>query len=519
VLAPALCGLAAWAFPPHPDPGRRRRLILYGGQLAMAAVYLVARILVLGSAGVGGTIPFIDNPAAAAGAFLGRLTGLGSVARYALLLLFPARLSADYSYDQIPIARGILDPWVLAGALIVGAVAGGLWLRRRHPVAGFALLWIGVSSLLTTNIIVFIGTLLAERLMYLPSLGVCLLAGWLVAAPSGRNARVVLTGLCLAAALAAAGHSAVRLRDWRDDFALYRSAAHVSPRSARIRYNLGNAYLKQQKYGDAEENYRGALAIYPGFSDARANLGMALLQQGRARAAVDVLESSVRAHPQQAELHVNLGMAYRAVGDLNRAATEYERALAIDPRSSKALNNLGAIARSRGSIGEAVGYLRQAVDLESGSTVLRINLADALMAAERHDEAVVEFREAYRRDDRSAEAVRGMGEVALWRGDRDEAEARFRAALDLTPPSARAANFLGYLLSLRGDHRAAIEAYERAIDLEPALADAHRSLGLLYARDPHERERAVRHLETALRLEPDQSEAGMIRKALRMLDR
>ncbi len=519
VLAPLLCGLSDWALPSHPDPGRRRRLFLYGGQLVMVGLYMAARVQALGALGIGGAIPFVDNPAATAGAWRGRLTGVASVARYALLLVFPARLSADYSYDQIPVARGPLDAWVLAGALVIAAVAGGLWLRKRHPVAGLALLWIGASSLLTTNLILFIGTLLAERLMYLPSLGVSLLAGWLVAVPRGRHLRALLTAICFTAALGAAGRSAVRLRDWHDDFTLYRSAARTSPRSARIRYNLGNAYLRQEEYASAEENYRRALAIYPEFSDARANLGMALLQQGRSLEAVKLLEASVRAHPQQADLRVNLGMAYRAAGNLDRAEAEYRRALEIDPRSSKALNNLGAVARSRGLTDEAVDYLRRAVDLEPGSTVLRINLADALTAAGRRNEAATEFREAYRRDRRSAEAERGMGEVALWSGDREEAEARFRVALDMTPPSARAANYLGYLLTLRGDTRAAIEAYERAIDLDPTLADAHRSLGLLYARDPHERDRAVRHFETALRLDPDQSEAVMIRKALQDLRR
>jgi len=517
VLTPVLCGLADWTFPSEPDPGRRRRLFLYGGQLASVAVFMTARVLVLGSVGVGGTIPFVDNPAAAAGALRGRLTGLASVARYALLLVFPARLSADYSYDQIPVAKSPFDPWVLAGVLVVAVVASGLWLRKRRPVAGFALLWIGASSLLTTNIVVFIGTLLAERLMYLPSLGVCLLVGWVVARPGGRHLRALVTGLCFAAALAAAARSAVRLREWHDDFALYRSAARTSPRSARIRYNLGNAYLRQEDYANAEGNYRRALAIYPEFSDARANLGMALLQQGRSREAVTLLEASVRAHPQQPDLHLNLGTAYRSTGNADRAEAEYRKALAIDPRSSKALNNLGAMARSRGAIEEAVGYLRRAVELDPGSTILRINLADALTAAGDQDEAAKQFREAYRRDSRSAEAVRGMGEVALWRGDRGEAESRFRAALELTPPPARAANYLGYLLSLRGDVRGAIEAYERAIDLDPTLADAHRSLGLLYARDPGERERAIHHFEISLRLDPTQEEAGMIRRALKDL--
>lgn len=512
-VAPLLCGLVDVSFP-VPGGSRRRRTFLYAGHAAAVGLALLLRAVALGSVG-GGPIHFVDNPAASAGPLAGRLTALACVARYAGLLLWPARLSADYSYDQIAIARTPLDPLVLAGlAIVIATCAGGLLLLRRNPPAGFALLATAVSFALTSNLLVFIGTLFAERLLYAPSIGLCLLIGWLAAIGVRTRAgpSVVLAGLGLCGL--ASFRTMTRIPDWHDDFALYGSAATVSPRSTRIRYNLGNAYLKHGRLQEAESEYRAALAIYPDFTDAVANLGMALLQQGRAREASEVLRDAAARMPRNAEMAVNLGSAYRALGEPGQAREQFLRALELDPDSAMAWNNLGSLALSMGEVPDAVDDLAKAVAIDPTYAVYRVNLADALMAAGRKEEAFREFREAYRLRPDLSEARRGLGEIALDGGDRVAAERAFRSALDVDPPSARAANFLGYLKALQGDPRAAAEAYERALLLDPTLFDAHRSLGLLYARTLGDRERARRHLRRALELAPDQEEAPALRRLL-----
>ncbi|HEU4403370.1 MAG TPA: tetratricopeptide repeat protein, partial [Candidatus Polarisedimenticolia bacterium] len=519
IVAPLLCVLSERPASGAP-PTRRRRTILYAGHAGVLALYLLARLLVLGSLGVGGAIPFVDNPAAAAGPLAGRLTALGAVARYAVLLLWPARLSADYSYDQIPVVRTLLDPWPLAGlALVLLVIAGGGWLLRRRPACGHALLWIGLSAALTCNLVVFIGTLLADRLMYLPSVGLCLLLGCSVAAAGevGRKTLVApFVGLLLVTGGAA--RTLVRLPEWKDDFVLYRSAALVSPRSARIRYNLGNAHLRRGEYAEALTHYHAALAIYPEFNDARENLGMALLESGRPKEAREFLSTASARDPHDADLAVNLGSALQALGELQDAEVEFRRALEIDPRSSRAWNNLGTIALRHGDATAAVERLRRAVDLDPEVAIYRVNLGDALGAASRTEEADAEFEAAYRLEPDLAESRRGLGEVALRRGDQAAAEREFRAAASAAQPSARASNFLGYLLAARGEDREAAAAYEKALALDPTLFDAHRSLGLLCALRLGEPRRAAEHLKISLELSPGQEGAEGMRRLLRQLE-
>jgi tetratricopeptide (TPR) repeat protein len=519
VIAPILCLLGERVGVAAPGTARRRAAAL-AGYAAALGIYLALRFAAIGSLGIGAPIPFVDNPAASAGPLASRLTALGVVARYAGLLVWPARLSADYSYDQVSVIASPADPLALSGLLLVVlVVGGGARLLRRAPACGYALLWVAVTASVTSNLVVPIGTLMAERLMYLPSAGACLLAGWLVVRLGRGPAQAAATALLALAVAAAAGRAWTRLPDWRDDFALYRSAARISPRSARIRFNLGNAHLRRGEYLEAEENYYAALAIYPQFNDVRVNLGMALLKHGRAGEALGWLRAAAAQEPRNVEIVVDLGLAYRALGRTAEAETEFRRALEHDPGSARAHNNLGSIALSRGDSAAAIAHLQDAVRLEPTLAILRVNLADALNAAGRGAEAAEQFEAAFRLDPDLPESHRGRGEVALQRGDLAAAEREFQIAAGSREPSARAANFLGYLLAQRGEHRTAADQYEAALRIDPGLHDAHRSLGLLYIRSLGDPDRGAGHLETSLRLDPFQPGAEELRALVKRVRR
>ena len=513
-IVPLLAWLCERAAPlPLTASARRRRLWL--GHGAALAAALALRFAAVGGIGPPAGIPLIDNPAAAAGPVAGRLTALACVTRYAGLLLWPARLSADYSYDQIAIVRAPGDLRALAGGLLVGGVlAAGLALSRRRPAIGFSLLFIAVTMAPVANLVVFVGTLLAERLLYLPSAGLCLLAGCLAATPVTARARRVAAVAATSLVLAAAARTWTRLPDWRDDFALYRSAAEVSPRSARIRYNLGNAWLRQRRHADAEAEYRRALAIYPAFADAQANLGMALLQQGRPAEALETLSVAAARLPRNAEVAVNLGSAERLLGRADRAEAEFRRAISLDPDAATAWNNLGSLLLSRGDVSGAVAAIERAVAAAPDAAIYHVNLADALRAAGRDGDALREFDRAAGLDPALGEARRAAGEAALMRGDAAVAVREFAQALDADPPSARAANFLGFMAAGAGDRRAAAAYYERALALDPSLSDVHRSLALILAGLPGERRRAATHLRRSLEMDPDQAGAVDLRRML-----
>src|ERR1019366_3913704 len=104
------------------------------------------------------------------------------------LFLWPARLSADYSYNAVPLFGWQVSNWEDVKALIALAfcLGAGLlavllairWRRTGKPLL-FFLVFFFVALSPTSNLIVLIGSTMAKRFMYLPSVG---LAGCVVAA-------------------------------------------------------------------------------------------------------------------------------------------------------------------------------------------------------------------------------------------------------------------------------------------------------------------------------------------------
>ncbi|MFH1568273.1 MAG: tetratricopeptide repeat protein [Gemmatimonadota bacterium] len=254
VLAVALVGAAVAA---------RRRPALWVAPLLAGALATALRWTVTGRLRPD-QIGFIDNPLAYVDLPARLASGIGIAIRYGLLLVFPWPLSADYSYDQI-------RPWHPLGADAVAAalfaaslVAVGLGLVRRSPNG---LLWASISLLaagLVSHLAAPLGTIFAERLVYLPAAGFCLLCGWALAAAVSRPRRQPVAALLACAWLGIGGLLvARRTAEWRDDLSLFAAATRVTGARARSHYGWGLAY---QRGGDDEAAlaaYDRALAIYP----------------------------------------------------------------------------------------------------------------------------------------------------------------------------------------------------------------------------------------------------------------
>lgn len=171
ILAPLLFAADDRLREEHPP-----RLAAYAPYAAALAVMALLRIAALGPHQAAEATVALDNPAAAAGVLPRVLTALWVQVKYVGLLLWPHPLSSDYSFDAIPVVRSLLDPRALVGvvAACVGVAALAWGWKRSRPVALGMLVWI-VFFLPASNLLFATGTLMAERLAYLPSLGACLI--------------------------------------------------------------------------------------------------------------------------------------------------------------------------------------------------------------------------------------------------------------------------------------------------------------------------------------------------------
>ena len=195
------------------------------------------------------------------------LTMLGVVPHWFRLLFWPAHLQADYSPAEI-VARTSWGPAQTLGALLlVAAVTAAVAARRRAPVVSFGIAWCAVALFPVHNVLVPTGIVLAERTLFLPSVGAMLVAGGVGAlvleraAPRGRLLLAAATGVVLMLGLL---RSATRHPVWHDTFKLwYQTANEDAPRSFRAHAAMAEQYfaIGQEHMGETE--YQLAMQFAP----------------------------------------------------------------------------------------------------------------------------------------------------------------------------------------------------------------------------------------------------------------
>jgi tetratricopeptide (TPR) repeat protein len=189
-------------------------------------------------------LPFPDNPVSRAGFWSGRLTAIKVIALQLALLVWPRTLSCDYSYNQIPLVSwGDWQGW-LALTVVLGLLTL-LWSRRSQRAVFFFGLFGFTALLPTSNLVVIIGSIMAERFLYLPSLGfaACLSLGLFAVL---RHRAAVYLLLALAAELGA--RTWMRNLDWADEERLWTSAVAACPASFKTHQSLAYAWYEKGRH-------------------------------------------------------------------------------------------------------------------------------------------------------------------------------------------------------------------------------------------------------------------------------
>jgi tetratricopeptide (TPR) repeat protein len=293
--------------------GRERLRGLYLGCAAVAipiVVMLIQRARVL-AASPPAQFSFVDNPLQGASFFKARMTALAVGAKYLWLLLWPAKLSADYSYSQIPIASGTFHDWIAWLAVAVVFVAAAMQFRANRLYFFF-----GMFAFLTfapvANILFFTGTIMAERFLYLPTVGFAACGVMVLYSISERTKVRLVAPIALGVIVVALGiRTWERNIDWKDDVTLASASVGTSPNSFKTHFGL-------------------ALAL-AGADPTHANIEQVIEQSDRSLAILDSLPDSRNI----STVYATAGGNYRVKGDVLVQRGVDGRA-AVTPESTRA---------------------------------------------------------------------------------------------------------------------------------------------------------------------------------------
>lgn len=361
-------------------------------------------------------------------------------AYYIALLLMPVRLCADYNTFG---AGGADLIWAISAITLAVVGLGIVWVIRRMPSETgikrdtLAILLFGVGwfifMLMPVSNIVPIAARIAERYLYLPSVGLCVL----IAALLFRIRSMILHSpftihLLILLVLACFGVlSFERSKVWTSDRRLWENCLRIYPDAPRVNYSVG--YLFHQR-----------IIILP--QDARKAPG--------------------------------------ATPILLRATFHYQKALRTDPHYAKAIVGLAQAEVDKGNLPAAMEHLKRALAIQPRDALIHACYASVLSKARLWDEAVKEYLIATKLAPNDPEILRDLGRACLASGHAEAAFSIFQRTMRLCPTTPGLFSDLGNACLALGRFAEAAPLLEKALAESPDdpriaynLAYAYRQLG------------------------------------------
>ena len=267
---------------------------LYASLAVVAVSFVLVRAVVLSDHALSGFAPFTPFMTLHITRRDRMLTALNVVPQWVRLLFWPAHLSSEYGPPAIEIAQGPALTQLPGLIVLVAILAVGWFSRRKQAVLSLGVAFAVIALLPSSNFVVPAGIILAERTLFLPSVGAMLVVGAVIvyAAQVARRRdsmrSFALAGGLVSAAVLATGvlRSARRSRVWHDSETLFRQAVVDAPDAYRAHFMLGAWAFEHQRVREGERELRRALNLFPYDPYVAYNLAENYRQSDRCSAAV-----------------------------------------------------------------------------------------------------------------------------------------------------------------------------------------------------------------------------------------
>ena len=418
--------------------------------VVVAAVFLFIRSNVLGAAGsLGGeeAQELMNNP------FVGLTfserygTIFYTLGKYIQLLIFPHPLTHDYYPKHIPVMS--FSDWQVL--LSIGVyVALGLYaltrLPKKDPIA-FGIIFYIASLSVVSNLVFSVGTNMSERLVFMPSVGFCLVVALLLNKFLSKKENIKMAFIATSIiGVLFLGKTFTRNFAWKDNFTLFSTDIKTSINSAKLNNAMGGSLIDKAsnsnikainetnsktfanstessdqtdiQLDNSDLNFNEVSANSTAEIDNKLNSSSTTKFISEAEKtqmlndAVRYLSKAVEIHPTYQNAYNQLGRAFYAKGDYEKAA-EYFRYLATtfgNPNGQKNLFETGkALVERKQDYVKAIPVLEVAKGYFPNNTELYGQLGAAYGNTNQPYKAIEQFEKIIQIDPNNAKAYLFIG--------------------------------------------------------------------------------------------------------------
>jgi tetratricopeptide (TPR) repeat protein len=309
-----------------------------------------------------------------------------AITAYAMYLrkfFVPTKLAILYPYDYD------IAPFVIAISILFLATITFFAFRAKHRYIVVGWLWYVITIVPVIGIVQAGAQSMADRFMYIPSIGLTFAVVWLAADVfAARTAKYA----AIAAIAILAVMSLNQLSFWKNSVTVWTRAVAVTKDNASAEMHLAAALDAEGRADEAMPHYVEAARMSHGAPVPLYEAGSALLRAKRFSDAISPLEQAVALDPTIAGGQESLGVALLYAGRPDDALPHLEAA----PKSASVWNNLALAYGRKNDPANAEKAFREAIRLDPGLYDARMNYVALLSASNRNDEALAQLTAASR---------------------------------------------------------------------------------------------------------------------------
>ncbi|XP_039313469.1 protein O-mannosyl-transferase TMTC4 isoform X2 [Solenopsis invicta] len=422
-----------------------------------ALIFIAITLLLLRFSVMGFSTPkfqSVDNPASFMDNVLLRILNYNYI--YCLnmwLFICPVWLCFDWSMGCVSLITGydyrilvVIVFWFVFGTLITYMFISHKNKTLRYVIMGLAILI--CPFLPASNIFFTVGFVLAERILYIPSAGYCLLviiglqkltARFSLSKTSLQTYAILIVLLFI--------RSWMRSNQWRNEKLLFQSALDVCPLNAKVHYNIAKNAADEGNVDLAKLEYQEALRLNPNYAQAMNNLGNLLKDDGQLLEAISLFKQAVNLQKDFSTAWMNLGIVQSALKKYEESEASYFTALQYrsnypdcyynlgvlyleqkqhdkalkawinatrqKPTHKRAWTNMILLLDDLGKTEEALKTANEALKFIPNHASIYFNVANILGKKGKYKEAEIQFKRAISEDSTSPMIYANLGQTSV----------------------------------------------------------------------------------------------------------
>ncbi len=324
--------------------------------------------------------------------------------KYLQLQVFPYPLTHDYYPRHIEIMSFTNWQVILSVLVHFGLLIYGLMLSAKKKILGFGILYYIGTLFIVSNLLFPVGTNMAERFLFMPSVGFCFVVAVFlhkvfVKFNDGKiNFKQYTAPLGIVGVVALLFGIMTILRNpvWYNNMSLFVNDADISVNSAKLQNSVGgelvtksveepNETKRKNMITKAVGHLNQAVKIHPNYKNAYLLLGNAHNYLQEYEKSIQYYEHALSLDPNYADANNNLAITYRSAGryfgeqknDLGKSLSYLTKAEQANPDDIETIRLLGVVYGMSGNSQKAISYFSKVTTLQPNSASAWLNLGNA----------------------------------------------------------------------------------------------------------------------------------------------